>query len=31
VESPATADPRPDIGLHITRDWLVANAEPATR
>jgi hypothetical protein len=31
VESPATADPQPDIGLHITRDWLVANAEPATR
>jgi hypothetical protein len=31
VESPATADPRPDLGLHITRDWLVANAEPATR
>jgi Family of unknown function (DUF6232) len=31
VESPATADPRPDIGLHITRDWVVANAEPAVR
>jgi hypothetical protein len=31
VDSPATADPHANEGLHITRDWVVANGAPVGR
>jgi hypothetical protein len=31
VESPATANGQLDDGLHITRDWVVANPDAASR